>query len=1214
MKQSILHPLFRLLLFLICLPALAQQPTLEWAQRYHGTSEAVETALGFAVDAEGNSYVTGLSESHMEGTKTTTVKYSPLGEELWVVHEQQMWTVYETSYYLPVIAVDNAGGVYITGSSTIRYDAATGQQTWSHPTGATDIAIDNAGGVYVTSNDTIDNVLLIQRFDAATGQQTWSRKHDRSQQPHIPDNSTDRELYLTVGNGGLFILGVTTTPATEGNFREYFLASYDAATGEQIWDQPFGEEPDASALPRGIAVDNEGSVYVIGVERQIIQNRLSNDRNYLTVRYNATTGEQVWAARYYGGERRMAYISDITVDNSGGVYVTGEAYERDHTESFYATIRYAAVTGQQDWVRRYKGPSSYSGAKAVIADNAGGVYVTGNSHLGPAEEAYIGTVRYDAVTGEQTWAQNYSGPAFGDNEKVTAIALDNTGGLYLTGSSEFDYLTIRYAAATGTRAWTRRYNVPTSSEATPIAVAVDAAGNSYVTGDSRYSVRYTTQTVVTQRIETVKYSPEGEQLWVTPFEDYEGIEQFSSAAAIAVDDAGGVYVTGYIRAFSETYYATIRYDAATGEQTWVQRYDGLAQNDQASAIAVDNAGGVYVTGPQAFIRYNAATGEQTWSYPFKGATTLAVDNTGGLYIPGRVTARYDAATRELTWGQVYNDQISDNNRIEAIAVDNLGGLYITRQHTTVRYNAATGEQTWVQRYGSTNADIATAMTVDSAGGVFVTGKSSGDGTGSNYLTVRYDAATGEQTWEQQFANKTNGAVAIAVDNAGRVYVTGTSDFGEPSASFATVRYDAATGEQTWFDSYSAPGSTNNEPVDMALDGEGNIIITGLGEFPDTGMDYFTIKYSQQAQCPELAEAAISGSTTAAAGSSGSVYTLSGSGASSFAWSITGSDGSTFTDFTGQGSNAITIDWSSEPDVFKVSVTYSGGEGCPGRVASHYVHIFDPVAGFVTGGGWFHSPVSTAYEYMQSEGRVYLGLSARYRRGSENQVQGATLILLENAAFTFRSTSYEARALVISGNTAFYRGRGSVTYVDAPASLVTDERQFGFLVAATDGQLNRGTAQDKFRLKVWAVNPDGSQGPVVYDSQAACPSASLDDNALPCTDLERGNIIIHKPRSGNIFSTSSLPTEAAPGAPGLEVYPTAVSDRATLRFSLASSDDYTLELYDMKGALVKRIAAGAAEAGRNYEQEFSVEGVGNGLYIARLSTGTEVQTVKLVVER
>ncbi|MFD3001816.1 T9SS type A sorting domain-containing protein, partial [Pontibacter toksunensis] len=128
------------------------------------------------------------------------------------------------------------------------------------------------------------------------------------------------------------------------------------------------------------------------------------------------------------------------------------------------------------------------------------------------------------------------------------------------------------------------------------------------------------------------------------------------------------------------------------------------------------------------------------------------------------------------------------------------------------------------------------------------------------------------------------------------------------------------------------------------------------------------------------------------------------------------------------------------------------------------------------------------------------------------------------------------------------------------------------------------------------------------------SASLDDNAEACTAIGGGNITIHKPSNRSFARKDAVAAGAAPEGHVLAVYPTSVSDRATLRFSLESADVYTLGIYDIKGALVRSIATGSAEAGRRYEHHISAEGMSRGLYLARLITGGNVQTVKFVVDR
>jgi hypothetical protein len=71
---------------------------------------------------------------------------------------------------------------------------------------------------------------------------------------------------------------------------------------------------------------------------------------------------------------------------------------------------------------------------------------------------------------------------------------------------------------------------------------------------------------------------------------------YDIAMDMAVDTFGNVYVTGYSYNSATGYdYATIKYDN-TGNELWVQRYDAGEGDDYAVAIAIDDSGYVYVTG------------------------------------------------------------------------------------------------------------------------------------------------------------------------------------------------------------------------------------------------------------------------------------------------------------------------------------------------------------------------------------------------------------------------------------------------------------------------------------------------------------------------------------------------------------------------------------------------------------------------------------------
>ena len=558
-----------------------------------------------------------------------------------------------------------------------------------------------------------------------------------------------------------------------------------------------------------------------------------------------------------------------------------------------------------------------------------------------------------------------------------------------------------------------------------------------------------------------------------------------------------------------------------------------------------------------------------------------------------------------------------------MAVDDRGGVYVTgssepegaggSDYTTVRYDAETGAQTWVQRYDgpARGIDYARAIALDNTGGVFVTGISWGEATSYDFATIRYDAATGTESWVQRYndaGNNSDGAIALAVDNQGGVYITGRSVSNNGNSVFSTLKYAAADGSTLWDVQSSGP---YDYAADLALDAAGNIMVTGYSRTTATDNDFFTIKYSQ-AQCPQLAEAAISGSTTAAAGTKGSSYSLPATGASSYTWNITDSNGHAITSYSGQGTSTISVNWPSTPQVYKLTVTYGSGEGCPINTATLYVHVFDTKAGFVTGGGWVRSPAHPDYEFMQTSSRAYFGLMAKYMKGEENQVQGETQLLVENGTFYFRGSLHQARSLVIAGNKAFYRGQGKVSYLNKAGKLTTDPRTFGFLVAATDGNFGKARGEDQLRIQVWEIRSNGTRGAVVYDNQTAC-STNLDDNATPCQAIN-GNIIIHAPNMMAAQNSKPIAAVTPPAPAGLEAYPTAFSDRTTVAFSTDEDTDYTLELYDLKGALVRQLADGAAETGKRYEHELQAKGIARGMYLVRLSTGSYVQTVRLIVEK
>ena len=293
-----------------------------------------------------------------------------------------------------------------------------------------------------------------------------------------------------------------------------------------------------------------------------------------------------------------------------------------------------------------------------------------------------------------------------------------------------DYATIKYNSA-GEQQWVALYNDFAHPDEQLNAMTIDASGNVYVTGGSGlYNVPY----VCT----TIKYNSAGYQQWIARYNAPIG----ASGDAIAVDNSGNVYVAvAASNEFNTLFCATIKYNAA-GDQQWIAEYHGGSGADEPAAIVVDKAGNVYVTGTTQIcqgsdyltLKYNSA-GQEQWvaryygpQEPLDAAKAIAVDNSGNVYVTGRSFNDYATVKYNATGQQQWAAREVDGEG-NAIALDGAGNVYVTGRkaadYGTIKYNSA-GQQQWVARYNGppgNGSDVATAIVLDGSGNVYVTGRS-----------------------------------------------------------------------------------------------------------------------------------------------------------------------------------------------------------------------------------------------------------------------------------------------------------------------------------------------------------------------------------------------------------------------------------------------------------------------------------------------------------
>ena len=403
---------------------------------------------------------------------------------------------------------------------------------------------------------------------ASTGgvYEAWVARYDG------PGNGYDEAKAIAVDkSGNVYVAGYGWG---SGTLNDYATIKYDPV-GQEQWVARYNGPDNPDDQLNAMTTDDSGNVYVTGRSG-------TNNTPYActTIKYNSA-GQQQWVARYNTPNGAIGVA--IAVDSSGNVYVAAFASNQFNT-GFCATIKYNP-TGEQQWAAEYHGGANVDEPFAIAVGKTGDVYVTGRTLICPDTD-YL-TLKYNSA-GQEQWIARYNGAAT-YLDTAYAIALDDSGNVYVTGESFGDYATIKYNSA-GQQQWAARYTQGGYSSAD--AIAVDALGNVYVTGQVADPNSY-------PDYGTIKYDSAGQQQWVARYNGPPG-DGPDVATAIALDGSGNVYVTGRSSRTNYTYgdygYATIKYNSA-GQEQWVARHDGPRNaSDQAAAIAVDNLGNVYVTG------------------------------------------------------------------------------------------------------------------------------------------------------------------------------------------------------------------------------------------------------------------------------------------------------------------------------------------------------------------------------------------------------------------------------------------------------------------------------------------------------------------------------------------------------------------------------------------------------------------------------------------
>ncbi|MCK3683234.1 PKD domain-containing protein [Maribellus sp. YY47] len=285
---------------------------------------------------------------------------------------------------------------------------------------------------------------------------------------------------------------------------------------------------------------------------------------------------------------------------------------------------------------------------------------------------------------------------------------------------------------------------------------------------------------------------------------------------------------------------------------------------------------------------------------------------------------------------------------------------------------------------------------------------------------------------------------------------------------------------------------------------------------------------------------------------------------------------------------------SNPGVYTITVSVDDGYG-PVTKTYQYVVVYDPSAGFVTGGGWIVSPICVnldpAYDYMDVSGTANFGFVAKYQKGKVTP-DGNTEFQFKAGGLNFKSTDYEW--LIIAGSKAQYKGSGTIN----------GSGDFGFMLSAIDADLAENTETDLFRIKIWDKNNGDA---VVYDNQCGADDyADLDQT----TSIAGGSIVIHSADNKTKSATIQIDFDK----PELTVYPNPFSDKLNFEFVSPLDTHVRIDLYDLTGRLIQTVFNNQVEAEIKYTTDFIPGNTVTNMYVYRMTMGETVFNGKVFYKR
>ncbi len=376
-------------------------------------------------------------------------------------------------------------------------------------------------------------------------------------------------------------------------------------------------------------------------------------------------------------------------------------------------------------------------------------------------------------------------------------------------------------------AWTAQ--IGTSSHERSRSVAVDASGNSYISGYTQGVLGSSSAGGADAFL--TKFDSSGSELWTQQI----GTSSNDYSYSVAVDGSGNAYISGEtLGVLGDSSGGGVdafltKFDSS-GNEVWSSQI-GTSVTDFSRSMAVDASGNSYISGQtfgvlgdssaggwDAFLTKFDTLGNEVWTQQIGTANTdssysVAVDASGNSYISGYTygvlgSSSAGASDAFLTkidssGSEVWSSQIgtSSNDESYSVAVDGSGNAYISGYTQGVLGSSSaggwdafltkfdsSGSELWTQQIGTSGSDVSYSVAVDASGNAYISGYTGGvlgdssAGSGDAFLT-KFDSS-GNEVWTQQIGTSAwDQSNSVVVDALGNAYISGytSGDLGGTNA-------------------------------------------------------------------------------------------------------------------------------------------------------------------------------------------------------------------------------------------------------------------------------------------------------------------------------------------------------------------------------------------------------------------------------------------------